>query len=1191
MKKGFLFFPLFFCFSAFVQAADIDIVSVVYGNENASDEYIEIKNNTAESILLKDFYFLHIVNSTGSSDSNKRIDWKDETIEPGASFYFVSKTSVSFLHQANALYSPSLVKNGAVYISKDSHAEIDVVSAVSWGEHVENVLFIKNLSDCASGNRLDVLNDSCHEIREEAPEEEITSENREDDIIFTQEPETSCEFQSKVIIQEIFLDAPDNSFIDFYNNENLEDFQLFINDEVFSFNEMTKNDEVITFRVMNNVLYPLEVSIKNQCGNIIDSVQIKSPSDFMQHRSWSRSESGGFVFGSYYGDPVKNELSEIKNMSFSFVSSPLSPTPEQPFVFHFILKSDTDMLSDDYEISFFFNGKKQYLSSQDIKSGVGFSLIYKQSAMNAGQYQASGNIVYKGQKIRELLHFSETIEVKLQPFISEIYPKARSEEVEWIEFFSAIDFDFSGTQMCYEQICFELSGQMKKNTLFTLDKNGIPSWESLPDKEMRIEWRRGDVTLDVFYYQKPHVGSSWIRNISGTIEEEKSPSRGVLNNMNRPPVAQLQVQGGQTVFEGPAPFSINLTGEESYDPDSKNIKYHWDFGNGDIFDTANPPKVTYLFPGSFRIILTVSDEKGGVDKKELFIHVYPHDFIINDGKEYQKPLEIIPQITAKSSVFLSQFSINSEEDFIEISCADCQKGIDIKGFSFYDDKRKYKITESYILQAEKPLKIFFTGEVKESHDGNIFVQASGFVKTDEQLIVLNASDEVIDGVCWSDMNDTMTNKETREMADFFSIGLWKGVCLSSKSIKKDDIFSRVNASEHSPMAWKLVSEIINEDIVREEIKEVKKEEIIVENFLQSGFMISEIMANPFGNDKILEWVELSNTTSKTISLKGWVLIVNTKKKTFDDIRFLPGEKKVFFSRDLGSITLPNTKATLFLQNPLGDAVDTVTYNSVDEGIAFAKNPLGVFQYTSLATPLRDNIIIPMYSGDFLDSDFDGVFDEVEKAYGTDPFVYDSVEKNIPDSYIIQQKKDKITMEGFRENLQKTTKVDLIEATSKNPYVKFAGKTEPGATVEVFIPSQNKTFKILADKRGAFSFVPENMDAGHYNWQYQVMSSHGILSPLSPLQSFQLQSGYNIEKEKQKTVLTEIFSPKTQTTSIKRIPISPYPKITTMITSSSVLNEMDKIQIFQSRKEEKDSFLVFSLIFALLSLGALYFSPK
>jgi PKD repeat protein len=74
---------------------------------------------------------------------------------------------------------------------------------------------------------------------------------------------------------------------------------------------------------------------------------------------------------------------------------------------------------------------------------------------------------------------------------------------------------------------------------------------------------------------------------------------------NVPPTAAIAASGSG----GQAPYTLQVDGSGSSDPDGSITSYAWDFGNG---RTATGPtaSVTYTGPGTFTVTLTVTDNRG-----------------------------------------------------------------------------------------------------------------------------------------------------------------------------------------------------------------------------------------------------------------------------------------------------------------------------------------------------------------------------------------------------------------------------------------------------------------------------------------------------------------------------------------------------------------------------------------------------
>jgi PKD repeat protein len=84
---------------------------------------------------------------------------------------------------------------------------------------------------------------------------------------------------------------------------------------------------------------------------------------------------------------------------------------------------------------------------------------------------------------------------------------------------------------------------------------------------------------------------------------------------NRPPVAQA---GGPYSADAGKPVSFD--GSASTDPDGDVIAYEWAFGDGGT-GSGQRPRRTYLTPGSFTAVLTVTDGRGGSASAEAQVQI------------------------------------------------------------------------------------------------------------------------------------------------------------------------------------------------------------------------------------------------------------------------------------------------------------------------------------------------------------------------------------------------------------------------------------------------------------------------------------------------------------------------------------------------------------------------------------------
>ncbi|MDD3646117.1 MAG: thermonuclease family protein [Candidatus Gracilibacteria bacterium] len=116
-----------------------------------------------------------------------------------------------------------------------------------------------------------------------------------------------------------------------------------------------------------------------------------------------------------------------------------------------------------------------------------------------------------------------------------------------------------------------------------------------------------------------------------------------LKQNNKKPQAKINLQGtiakykelngNKLICRDVNECSVNFTGEESIDENTKNLTYLWDFGNGEIFFGVNPKSIKYTL-GKYEVTLTVIDELGEKDISYFFVEVYGDkivDIIIDEN--------------------------------------------------------------------------------------------------------------------------------------------------------------------------------------------------------------------------------------------------------------------------------------------------------------------------------------------------------------------------------------------------------------------------------------------------------------------------------------------------------------------------------------------------------------------------------
>lgn len=132
-------------------------------------------------------------------------------------------------------------------------------------------------------------------------------------------------------------------------------------------------------------------------------------------------------------------------------------------------------------------------------------------------------------------------------------------------------------------------------------------------------WSENDVVLVT--EGPPLTRTSWEHSPFAWTQTETHPSTGTGSLIiNQAPMAVITLQGAKET-SGSVPFIFNVTGEDSSDPENEELLFSWDFGNNIRSERKNPLSVTYEKPGTYNVILEVSDPHGLKDQKTLSISV------------------------------------------------------------------------------------------------------------------------------------------------------------------------------------------------------------------------------------------------------------------------------------------------------------------------------------------------------------------------------------------------------------------------------------------------------------------------------------------------------------------------------------------------------------------------------------------
>jgi len=152
--------------------------------------------------------------------------------------------------------------------------------------------------------------------------------------------------------------------------------------------------------------------------------------------------------------------------------------------------------------------------------------------------------------------------------------------------------------------------------------------------------------IDSYFYNPDLTGRSWARdpaNPENWIALNHPTPGGPNVEINRPPLPLLRLQQDSRYL------TVNVTAEESYDPDGDTLIYLWEYEPSGTDTRKNPTEYQYSTPGFKRISLVVTDEYGlSASTSALF------EAIIPPGSSYRS-VSAYPDLA-----LIHEFSVNPE---------------------------------------------------------------------------------------------------------------------------------------------------------------------------------------------------------------------------------------------------------------------------------------------------------------------------------------------------------------------------------------------------------------------------------------------------------------------------------------------------------------------------------------------------
>lgn len=541
------------------------------------------------------------------------------------------------------------------------------------------------------------------------------------------------------------------------------------------------------------------ISLRDSGGNLIDSVggggapssgaSGEIPASMLRiyrTANW-RTATNATNFDSGvpdFGNPKFTNFSEYDLAISGISASSDSPLPDELVEFTAIVENCGLSSAENFDLIWKINNSE--VARESVENLMSFNFLEKSFSQNftAGEFEISAEIEFSVDQNYANNSVSKILSVTNHLVINEFLPDpAGADSInEWIELFNPTD---TSIQLdAFELNGAKISGEIAAGEFrtFTAETSG---WDALPNSAGEILLRNSaDEIIDSKSYSETIEKKSFGRdsqNLANWVEFWH-PTKNIKNifpEKNSNPIAVITIQGSGN-SSGECSLFVNLTAENSTDPDNDVLEFEWDFGSSETSNEANPSGF-YFQPGNYEVVLTVTDSLGAsAEITQIFT-------IFNcSGKSSSMPTvdsdePIFDSISVERvELKITEVSFNSDVDWIEIFVANdgnSGNGIELGGFYFEADKRIKTIPRGTKLCTGEFLVLEFKSETPdkiESGEGftKIFSVQSGLTATDEQVTIRDSSGKIEDAVVWENRNGKWSRGEEIDILEIVDSDEW-----------------------------------------------------------------------------------------------------------------------------------------------------------------------------------------------------------------------------------------------------------------------------------------------------------------------------------------------------------------------------------------------------------------------------------
>ena len=480
------------------------------------------------------------------------------------------------------------------------------------------------------------------------------------------------------------------------------------------------------------------------------------------------------------------------------------------------------------------------------------------------------------------------------------------DDIEWIELInqSSGAISLSGWKLQIESssrsYTFPASGSLlESGAVISLRKSDTGL--TFRNKGDTVHLFSGDLIVDSLEYPEATEGVSYGRFGSGAyqlfcLSTEESMNKIIDQN----PQITIQNQGveavsGAVIEEGKVTVNLQATVQSG---SLAGAECNWDYGNGFLSQSCNPPSHTFREVGDYTIQVKIKTICGEEYERSLLVKVEP-----KPTSTTQKNLALDPKLdpscspTAFNGIVINEalpnpYDNETEGEWIELQNATADT-VHLCGWSIDDEEggsKPYRLDgESinpleYLLLPRAQTKIALNNDADEvrlfaPHPGDASAQGSGFLAA--------------------------------------AIPIYKAVEGESYALRQDGNY-----------VWTPYVTPQQKNAFRTAERRYPTDTVVV----------SAALPNPVGKDLDGEWIEITNVSSAEQDLTGWLLDNKqggSKPYELLGIRLYPGETKRF-GIGVTKISLVNTQDTVRLLDPDGYTVSIFGWKQAEEGKVYRR---------------------------------------------------------------------------------------------------------------------------------------------------------------------------------------------------------------------------------------------------------------